>query len=571
LRPSKQLLQLVLFASVLILTTPDASAYTLLTPGEAVIDNPLLHETSETEEVAPGIVHRHLIRSFLAGRQSIHIISISLESARAGLSVISPPYVNQTTTLSKLASTSGAVAAVNGDFFYMNASKTPVGVMVKDGVPIHVPGVNSNRPVFAIARDGKPYIDVVEWKGCMRTGSGALIDLTGLNAGLLTGNDVILYNSSWDPAEKPVLSPGQAEVPVFLAIMDDQHRVVETADNIVRFRLIPGGITLLATGQRAATVKSLFLDLCTEPPASRWASPVIEHVRLQRSQKSIRCALAGDPVLVDDGRVVVTPSDGPQGLHPRTAVGINGGRNMVYLVTVDGRSHQSWGMDLWSLARFMRQLGCRDAINLDGGGSTTMALTRGNRTDIVNEPAEGQERPIANGLAICEPDAEILDFASYIHTKGRLAVLDDFRKAHERWILSGNTGPLRTTNTWYGTHAVALTYDFTGCEQTRAAYLKPKKLLHLPDDSIGLGMWVRGDEGNSHWLRALIRDGDQVAHYLTLAPKVDWSGWRYVETELPAAKPPWQLEAIYLVEFKPEKKDSGAIYVHTLVSVHAVH
>jgi exopolysaccharide biosynthesis protein len=70
----------------------------------------------------------------------------------------------------------------------------------------------------------------------------------------------------------------------------------------------------------------------------------------------------------------------------------------LLLVTVDGR-HPGWsvGMTLPEAARLMRSLGARDALNLDGGGSTTMTV----RGQVVNRPSDGGgERPVSNALYV---------------------------------------------------------------------------------------------------------------------------------------------------------------------------
>ena len=67
----------------------------------------------------------------------------------------------------------------------------------------------------------------------------------------------------------------------------------------------------------------------------------------------------------------------------------------LLLVTVDGRlPGWSVGMTLAQSARLMRSLGARDALNLDGGGSSTMVV----RGEVVNRPADGLERRVSDGL-----------------------------------------------------------------------------------------------------------------------------------------------------------------------------
>ena len=117
------------------------------------------------------------------------------------------------------------------------------------------------------------------------------------------------------------------------------------------------------------------------------------------------------PRLVRAGRVSIPAAaeglDPPQapsffgtfvaGRQPRTLAGVRPDGTLL-LVTVDGR-RPGWsaGMTLPEAARLMRSLGASDALNLDGGGSTTMTV----RGQVVNRPSDrGGERPVGDGLFV---------------------------------------------------------------------------------------------------------------------------------------------------------------------------
>jgi hypothetical protein len=84
--------------------------------------------------------------------------------------------------------------------------------------------------------------------------------------------------------------------------------------------------------------------------------------------------------------------------HPRTAVGYDGERKLLWLVVVDGRQEgYSDGMTLPELTTLLERLGAREAVNLDGGGSSVMVL----RGMAVSRPSdEAGERPVANALGV---------------------------------------------------------------------------------------------------------------------------------------------------------------------------
>jgi hypothetical protein len=81
--------------------------------------------------------------------------------------------------------------------------------------------------------------------------------------------------------------------------------------------------------------------------------------------------------------------------HPRTAVAVTSGGALLF-VTLDGRQASSVGMTLRELAEALIDLGAREAMNLDGGGSTTMVV----RDAIRNSPSDGMERAVSDAILI---------------------------------------------------------------------------------------------------------------------------------------------------------------------------
>ena len=89
--------------------------------------------------------------------------------------------------------------------------------------------------------------------------------------------------------------------------------------------------------------------------------------------------------------------------HPRTCACITNDKKLL-LITVDGRTAQSQGMRLHELRFLSQQLGCKDAINLDGGGSTTLYIENQPDNGVVNYPCDNKlfdhlgERAVSNGI-----------------------------------------------------------------------------------------------------------------------------------------------------------------------------
>ena len=91
--------------------------------------------------------------------------------------------------------------------------------------------------------------------------------------------------------------------------------------------------------------------------------------------------------------------------HPRTCACVTN-EGKVLLLTADGRTDQAFGLSLPELTDLMKSLGCRDAVNLDGGGSTTMWISGQPFNGIVNMPCDNKlfdhlgERKVANAVLI---------------------------------------------------------------------------------------------------------------------------------------------------------------------------
>jgi Phosphodiester glycosidase len=121
--------------------------------------------------------------------------------------------------------------------------------------------------------------------------------------------------------------------------------------------------------------------------------------------RGVRTALSGGPILVREGkRQRIPPAEGDDyesssmhERHPRSAIGWN--EQFYFLVQVDGRQPgRSVGMTLRELSEYMVRLGCREGMNLDGGGSSTLWFDG----QVRNQPCDGEERAVANALVLLQ-------------------------------------------------------------------------------------------------------------------------------------------------------------------------
>lgn len=122
------------------------------------------------------------------------------------------------------------------------------------------------------------------------------------------------------------------------------------------------------------------------------------HQNITKTEAWVKEIVSGHPTLLDDGKTVGNPGDSLcTARHPRTALGISKDHKTMYWAVVDGRASNRIGMTCPELASLLAGLGAWDAMNMDGGGSSTMWVRN---VGVVNRPSDGSERVVANHLAV---------------------------------------------------------------------------------------------------------------------------------------------------------------------------
>lgn len=118
---------------------------------------------------------------------------------------------------------------------------------------------------------------------------------------------------------------------------------------------------------------------------------------------SVRQIISGSQIIVRNSLPVPYTTKFATDRHPRTAVGIARNGRQLILFVVDGRQPQlSLGMTLAEVAKEMIAVGCEQALNLDGGGSTTLAYRdpESKKLEILNSPSDMTERSVADILGV---------------------------------------------------------------------------------------------------------------------------------------------------------------------------
>jgi len=362
-----------------------------------------LDERRTARELAPGLRWTRIARGEGGSRWRVHVLSVDRAGGAKVVSLLSNGRVRGRERLSRIARRAGALAAVNGGFFASRGltDGDPVGALALRGrlVSESVDG----RPALLVPRDPAraPRIARLRFRGRVRIG-GRRRALDGVNraAGLIPG-------CGGRGGDRPTERPSST-----LLCRDRSELVLMTRDFAARtprrrgateLVVRDGRVTALRRGGRSRIPAGGFVLTGTGGAARylRAASPgdpePAVSARLRRGRTPVGVAglgalVSGDPLLVSGGRPRVRGRGTPA---PRTLAGVRRDGTLL-LVTIDGRTSRSAGATLREAARVMRSLGARQALALDGGGSTTMTVGR----RVVNTPSDGRQRSIGDALGL---------------------------------------------------------------------------------------------------------------------------------------------------------------------------
>jgi hypothetical protein len=350
------------------------------------------------QTVAPGIEYLQLVRgrksdSEATGPWVINLLRIDLNKANLRMVHAMDEAVGLE-TVSSMAARYRAIAAVNSGYFRTTGTYRgdSIGVGVLNGKLLSEP-YNNRACMGLIEKPGKQEVVLghLKFNAVLRVARAAKRVVNGFNRPR-GENELIVFT--------PEFHRTTLTNPDGLELIVRRGRVVERRDQEGGSVIPADGFVVSASGSarqwaldNMPTGVQLNLDATLAP-----VEP--EQESLWKQAASI---IGGGPQLIKNGRVEITnavekilPGFVSEG-HPRTAIAkLKSGH--ILLATVDGRQPaESIGMSLTMLASLLLELDATEAINLDGGGSTTMVI----RNKIINKPSDATgERPVSDAILV---------------------------------------------------------------------------------------------------------------------------------------------------------------------------
>jgi exopolysaccharide biosynthesis protein len=356
------------------------------------------------------------------GPWNLQVLTIDPKEFRGDLTSSFGPNLQDREATSSLAEAAGALAAVNGGFFVMDpaagAPGDPAGAAVQDGKVLSE--TVGDRPSLVIDRNSTS-VQRLRWHGTVTAPGKADLLLGGLNRvpGLIrncggtddTPTSLPLHDLTCTDADEivaftPEFGPTTPSGPG-LEVVLDAHGTVSAVNHTRGTQVPAGGQTLQAIGADADKLAALAV------PGTKLK---VDTDLFDESGKAMKAGATtdvvnGGPTLVENGQLNVTAKrDGMvrsndsnsffygwvHKRNPRTIAGVDA-QGRALLVTADGRQTTSLGLSIKESADVARSLGMVNAINLDGGGSTTMVQDG----QVVNSPSDTTgERPVGDALLV---------------------------------------------------------------------------------------------------------------------------------------------------------------------------
>ncbi|KAA3610451.1 MAG: phosphodiester glycosidase family protein [Calditrichaeota bacterium] len=354
-------------------------------------------ETVDHNEPVKGVIYKKLLDSnkpllinFLEidlNSPKLDIIAITAYDSVAGNETVSSMVARETNQNQKI------IAAINADFYEKGGYST--NAFVTNGELVSMPG--KTFTTIGFDESDLPFINKINFSANLFT-KKKVVKIDGVNKPRET-NQLIIYNGFFGPSS--TTNQWGTEIDLRLlnkaSVNDTLYFVAEELQKGKgNMRIRPGHYVLSGHDAGAELIKS----------SIEKGDTIKVYISLENMPSKLANLVGGFTQLVTKGKNSAIESYDKVGKnrshflfgnHPRTAIAYNKDKTRLYLVTIDGRQASSIGISLPDLANLMIQFGAYDALNLDGGGSTTMVVS----DKIVNSPSDvSGERAVSNALMI---------------------------------------------------------------------------------------------------------------------------------------------------------------------------
>ncbi|MEV6108001.1 phosphodiester glycosidase family protein [Streptomyces sp. NPDC051940] len=382
-------------------------------PAAVAADDPGARLSAGTQ-IASGVEYRSFTFPASHGDVTGHLVTVDLSDPHVTTDLLHPGAVGASAPVTRMADTGGAIAAVNGDFFNITesqhpgvqATNAPVGPEIAGGHELKgavpnaqrfgpaLPPGTSTRDVIGVGMDRRARLDTLQLKGTVLTPAGSL-PLAGLNQYALPVGGIGAFTSDWGTTSR-VRSTCGSDTRRADPCSTDVYEVrvrrgrVESASAVIGGGPIAPDTTVLVG--REAGAQELREFGVGEPVE------VLSHLDAE-GVVPLKFAVGGYPIARGGQPLAGLDTVTAAG---RSAAGFGADGERLFLLSLDGNAETSAGLTISELAALLLDVGATDAVNLDGGGSSTLAVRAPGATaaTAVNRPPGSFERPVPNAIGV---------------------------------------------------------------------------------------------------------------------------------------------------------------------------
>ncbi len=345
-----------------------------------------------TEKIGPGINLQHVKALDQKGWYDAQFLTVDLANSAVSTDLLTAGPVASGGPLSVAANKAGAVAGVNGEFFDIGNSNAALGGEVQNGQLIKTADIGGRQHV-GVSDDGIAQLVnlMVNAAANFAGADHTVLSVNAANGGGVPADGLIAFTSAWGDYSRNRGLTGVANDQIAEVLVQNGSVVSVTPNGPAGSGTIPDdGFVLVGRGAAATAIRAL------QP-----GNPVtLSYALADDVAKTMKFALGHGGTIVTGGQVVggLDPS-----IAPRTALGFKDGGRTLVLATWDGPGGTGkGGVGIDKEARDLVAMGVQTAVNLDGGGSTTMVARELGHDDatVRNVPSDGRERNDPNGVGV---------------------------------------------------------------------------------------------------------------------------------------------------------------------------
>ncbi|MBP1930347.1 phosphodiester glycosidase family protein [Ammoniphilus resinae] len=367
-------------------------------------------QLKEEKKLAHGAVYKVFSKLIDEKQIQVNVVEVDLKNPSVQIAPIfgDSGQIGSRAKVTTMANQNQAVAAINSSFFRMNNEGGTLGMLVKDGKLLsnaaEVPGWNT----FALLKDGQATVlpDIL-FNGQIIAPNGDPFPIKGMN------------KTEYFPPDSPA-SNYSGSLHLFTKEWGSLSRGTPTGyRDVVEMEVTDGLVSDIRINEGAQPIPENGYVLLAHGKASQF---ILDHFGLGDSVEieygyspeayEIEEAIGVNFLLVTDGKPIAEfPTDSALlGKNARSAIGINRNGTTLYLIAIEKTEAQP-GVTLQQLADILIELGAYTGVNLDGGGSTSLAVQKPGDLGVTRVNGPAFERSVADALAVFNvaPKAEPME------------------------------------------------------------------------------------------------------------------------------------------------------------------